>query len=113
MCTISSAPKTGVFLCWGTYAERWFVLGLMHLCLNGGKQMLQRCLNLRSRWSDIFQRDQSLAFSAHHFDLYSMKCWGDSVHFREPQVSVRADQGNGSCYSGQRFIYHCASGMTS
>ena len=77
----------------------------LHLCCHRGKQMLQRCPNLRVRWSDIFQRDQSLALSAHHFDLYPMKCWGDSMHFRKPQLGVHADRGNGTCYSGQRFIY--------
>ena len=45
----------------------------LHLCCHCGKQMLQRCLNLRVWWADVFQRDQTLALSAHHFDLYPMK----------------------------------------
>ena len=90
----------------GTGGSFWSLsTNALHLCCHRGKQMLQRCPNLRVRWSDIFQRDQSLALSAHHFDLYPMKCLGDSMHFRKPQLGVHADRGNGTCYSGQRFIY--------
>ena len=61
---------------------------------NKCKQMLQRCLNLHPRWLEIFQRDQTLALSAPHFDLYRMKCCGESIHFCKPQLGVHLDRGN-------------------
>ena len=77
----------------------------LHLCCHRGKQMLQQCLHLRVRWLDVFQRDQSLALFAPHFDLYPMKCCGECMHFCEPQLGVHPDRGNRTCYSGPHFIY--------
>jgi hypothetical protein len=65
-----------------------------HFCCHCGKQMLQRCLNLHPRRLDIFQRDQTLALSAPPFDLYPMKCCGESTYFCQPQLVVHPDQGN-------------------
>ena len=41
----------------------------------------------------FFQRDQTLALSAPHFDLYLTKCCGESIHFCNPQLGVHPDGG--------------------
>ena len=54
----------------------------LHLCCHYGKQMPQRCLKLCVRWLDVLQRDQTLALSAHHFDLHPVKPCGESIHLQ-------------------------------